>query len=84
MGIKGKSMKNSFNAISVDGDTNKKTINNFVDNEFLSLDTREFRTYVKSITPDIDMTEDYISGIGEPHMVEVPIGVTFFWPKSGI
>ena len=70
--------------ISVDGDTNKKTINNFVDNEFLSLDTREFRTYVKSITPDIDMTVDYISGIVEPHMVDIPIGVTFFWPKSGI
>jgi hypothetical protein len=66
--------------ISVDGDTSQKTINNFVDNEFLALDTKSFRTYVKSITPDINMTSPYVSGIGEPHMVDIPIGVTFFWP----
>jgi hypothetical protein len=70
--------------ISVDGNTTKKIINNFVDNEFLALDTREFREYAKSITPDIDMSVEYVSGIGEPHMVEVPIGVTFFWPKSRV
>ena len=68
--------------ISVDGDTTKKTINNFVDNQFLSLDTKEFRKHVKSITPDVDMTTEYVSGIGEPHTVDIPIGVTFFWPKS--
>jgi len=68
--------------ISVDGDTTKKTINNFVDNQFLALDTKEFRKHVKSITPDVDMTTEYVSGIGEPHTVDIPIGVTFFWPKS--
>ena len=67
--------------ISVDGDSSKKRINKFVDTEFLALDTKEFRTYVKSIAPDIDMSSEYISGIGEPHMVDIPIGVTFFWPK---
>jgi hypothetical protein len=67
--------------ISVDGDSSKKRINQFVDTEFLALDSREFRTYVKSIAPDIDMSTKYISGIGEPHMVDIPIGVTFFWPK---
>jgi hypothetical protein len=66
--------------ISVDGDSSKKRINKFVDTEFLALDTKEFRTYVKSIAPDIDMSSEYISGIGEPHMVDIPIGVTFFWP----
>ena len=45
----------------------KKRINQFVDTEFLALDSREFRTYVKSIAPDIDMSTKYISGIGEPH-----------------
>ena len=29
--------------ISVDGETERKTINNFVDNQFLSLDTKAFR-----------------------------------------
>ena len=67
--------------ISVDGDSSNKRINKFVDNEFLALDSREFRSYVKSIAPDIDMSTEYISGIGEPHMVDIPIGVTFFWPK---
>ena len=67
--------------ISVDGDSSQKRINKFVDTEFLALDTKEFRAYVKSIAPDIDMSTEYISGIGEPHMVDIPIGVTFFWPK---
>ena len=67
--------------ISVDGDSSQKRINKFVDTEFLALDTKEFRAYVKSIAPDIDMSTEYISGIGEPHMVDIPIGVAFFWPK---
>ena len=69
---------------SVDGKTDKKTINNFVDNEFLALDTREFRRYVGSISPDIVFETEYISQIGEPHTVSIPLGVRFFWPESTI
>jgi len=66
--------------ISVDGDTSTATINRFVDKEFLTLDTREFRKHLRKITPDVDLRFDYTSQIGEPHKVSIPIGVTFFWP----
>ena len=73
-----------YQIISVDGETEKNKISNFVDNEFLALDTRQFRKYVDSITPDIDFELDYESQIGELHKVEVPMGVRFFWPDSTI
>jgi|TARA_B100001996_G_scaffold377572_1_gene360396 hypothetical protein len=70
--------------ISVDGETDKSKINDFVDNQFLARDTREFRKYQKQITPDIIFETEYTSQIGEPHKVNVPIGVRFFWPESEI
>ena len=73
-----------YQIISVDGETEKGKITNFVDNEFLALDTRQFRKYVESITPDIDFELEYESQIGELHKVEVPMGVRFFWPDSTI
>ena len=69
---------------SVDGKTDTKTISNFVDNEFLALDTREFRKYVGSVSPDVVFETEYTSQIGEPHKVNVPLGVRFFWPESTI
>jgi len=73
-----------YQIISVDGDEKQETINEFVDNRFLALDTREFRKYIKSVTPDIDFTQEYTSQIGETHKVNIPIGVRFFWPDSEI
>ena len=52
------------------------------DNQFLALDTRAFRKYVESTTPDINFKVEYESQIGETHTVEVPIGIRFFWPDS--
>ena len=46
--------------ISVDENTDQKFIDNFVDYEFLALDTRAYRKYVASISPDVDMIFDYI------------------------
>lgn len=69
---------------SVDGDTTSTTINRFVDNEFLALDSREFRNYIKSITPDVDLTFDYTGQTGESHTVNIPIGIRFFWPDTTV
>jgi len=68
--------------ISVDGETDRQKVNSFVDNQFLALDTRAFREYVDSISPDIVFEHEYTSQIGEPHTVQVPMGVRFFWPES--
>ena len=68
--------------ISVDGETDRAKINHFVDNKFLSLDTRKFRKYASSITPDVIFEQEYESQIGDTHTVNVPIGIGFFWPES--
>ena len=68
--------------ISVDGETDKKFISNFVDNEFLALDTKEFRNYHNSIQPDIVFEQEYTNELGESHTVNIPIGIRFFWPES--
>jgi len=70
--------------ISVDGVTDKKVVDDFVDNKFLSVDAREFRKHIKELSPDIDFDVEITSEIGEPHTVTIPIGVTFFWPEARV
>ena len=69
---------------SVDGNSEISYINNFVDNEFLSRDSLEFRKYLNSITPDIDMNATAIDSEGKETEVVIPITVRFFWPSSNL
>ena len=55
---------------------------NFVDNEFLALDSRAFRKYLDEITPDIELKFDYTSQTGNLHKIDVPLGIDFFWPAA--
>ena len=68
--------------LSIDGDNKKASINNFVDNEFLSMDSRAFRTEVSRIMPDVDMTSTYTDLEGNEKEFTVPMTVTFLWPSS--
>ena len=68
--------------ISVDGDESVGTINNFVNNEFLSRDSKAFRDYLLSVTPDVDLNIIVDFSSGEEVEVTVPMTVEFFWPKS--
>ena len=61
---------------SVNGDREKKTIREFVDNQLLARDSRALRQEVKRISPDIDLT---IQGDGGED-IAVPINLNFFWP----
>ena len=61
---------------SVDGDTEKKQIREFVDNQFLARDSRSFREHIKLTQPDINLTTVLDSG----KEVTIPIGLRFFWP----
>jgi hypothetical protein len=63
---------------SVDGDEEKKSIRDFVDNYFLAKDARAFREYVRDLSPDLDMTVVLDGG----EEVQVPIGLNFFWPDA--
>jgi len=68
--------------VSIDGENDQKQIDNFVDNEFLALDTREFRKHLEEITPDIELKFDYTSQTGNLHKLDVPLGLDFFWPAA--
>tara|TARA_Y100000593_G_scaffold94724_1_gene195409 strand:- start:1575 stop:2363 length:789 start_codon:yes stop_codon:yes gene_type:complete len=68
---------------SVDGDSDKGNIHQFVTTQFLSQDAKAFRTYMSSVTPDIDMTYNFINpDDGSEKEITVPMTVDFFWPKS--
>jgi hypothetical protein len=66
---------------SINGDREKKTIREFVDNYLLAKDSRSLREHIRDISPDIDLKyigEDAEEGIA------IPINLNFFWPDSGV
>ena len=66
---------------SVDGDNAIATINKFV-NGMLARDSRAFREYIKTISPDLDMKFSYTHEDGEVEEAPISMGVGFFWPSS--
>jgi len=69
--------------VSVDGDESKGAITNFINNKFLSRDTREFRKYIKTIQPDVEMEFDWENpDTGDKEVKSIPMGVNFFWPSE--
>ncbi len=68
--------------LSVDGNSDKGYITNFVENEFLSRDSLAFRNYLTDITPDMDMTTTIVNSNGKETEVTIPVTVRFFWPSS--
>ena len=68
---------------SVDGDNNVSTITKFINNRFLTRDTRKFREYINEIQPDIKMEFEFEnSNTGEKEVKPIPMGVGFFWPSA--
>jgi len=61
---------------SINGDSDRKTVREFVDNELLARDSRSLRQEIKRISPDIDLT---IKG-DDGEDIAVPISLNFFWP----
>ena len=69
--------------LSVDGDSEQKTINHFVDNELFAVDSKALRGYINEVVPDIDLIWEFVSEeTGERREMLLPMDVTFFWPKS--
>ena len=68
---------------SVDGKEDTKSITNFINNKFLSRDTRAFRNHLLEIQPDMDMTYEYENPeTGEKEVTAIPMGVGFFYPSE--
>jgi hypothetical protein len=69
-----------YQIVSLDGDDNRINIIEFIDSYLLASDSRALRSYMKLITPDIDLsTKVTIDGIEED--IDIPITLTFFWPE---
>lgn len=69
--------------LSIDGDYERKTVRQFVDNQLLARDSRALREYIKDIQPDVDMTFEYEDADGEMQRgVTVPLNVNFLWPDA--
>ena len=64
--------------LSVDGDTEKKSIREFVDGYLLARDSRALREHIRDTQPDVDLNVILDSG----EEVRVPIGLNFFWPDA--
>lgn len=69
---------------SVNGDSDKKVVREFVDNYFLAKDLRAFRQYYKEVVPDVNMVANVESDGDVLEGVDIEIGLSFFWPDSGI
>lgn len=69
---------------SVNGSTERKDIREFVNQYFLAIDIRAFRKYYSEISPDLDMKIPVINNEGEEEDVDLPVGISFFWPDAGV
>jgi len=68
--------------LSVNGDYDKKTIREFIEQGFLAKDSRAFREYFGSINPGINLKYDYTFENGVEESINIPIGINFFWPDA--
>ena len=66
--------------LSVNDDTEKKSVREFVDNYFLAKDSRAFREHIKATQPDINLKFEIEGPDGDVKDIDIPIGITFFWP----
>tara|TARA_R110000751_G_scaffold299173_1_gene409701 strand:+ start:123 stop:851 length:729 start_codon:yes stop_codon:yes gene_type:complete len=62
---------------SVGGDSEKKTIREYVDKHLLAQDARALRKHIDKFQPDIDL---FFFPPGEDKYQSIPIGLNFFWP----
>ena len=69
-----------YSIISIGGNTDRKVIREFIDNELLARDARSLRQETKRISPDVDLT---IKG-DEGEDIAIPISLNFFWPDANI
>lgn len=71
--------------VAVNGNRENKDIRDFVNNYLLASDARALREEMRKVTPDLDLTFTFVGSDGYTQEgVDLPIGVSFFYPNSGI
>ena len=66
-----------YQILSINGESEKPKIREFVDNYLLAQDSRALRERIKKLSPDVDLT--FFPENGD-NRVDIPIGLNFFWP----
>lgn len=69
--------------LSVDGETDKKIIREFVDNYLLARDASSFRSHIKANQPDVKLSFIHDGSNGEEE-VAIPMQIQFFWPDARV
>jgi hypothetical protein len=71
--------------LSIEGNYDKKTVREFIDNAFLARDSRALRNHIKDISPDVTLQANAVFEDGAVESnVMFPLGSDFFWPDAGI
>ena len=67
--------------VSVNGSTEKKHINQFI-NSMPAMDSRFLRKTYAELVPNVDMSQTFAcNDCGHEEEMEVPLSAEFFWPK---
>jgi len=75
-------LKHTITAINNNGDT--ATVREFCEN-MLARDVKALREHMNKIMPDVDMKVNAVKSNGDVvEGIDLPIGVSFFWPDSGL
>lgn len=67
---------------AINGDTEVKSIREFIDTKFLARDSRSLRKYIAEIQPDVDLK--FYPEDGPEEGVDIPIGINFLWPDADL
>lgn len=67
-----------YTITSVNGETDKKVIRDFVDKSLIARDSKALRDYIKEMQPGIKFEFDLDE---EGQKVRLPINTNFFWPQ---
>ena len=65
---------------SINGNSKRPVVRDFVDNGFLAKDARAFREYYGNIVPGINTTISHEFADGVEEDLAIPINANFLWP----
>ena len=72
-----------YSIVAVNNNREAKAIREFVDNFMLAADAQALREYIKEISPDLNLTFTFVGSDGyTKEGVDLPMGVSFFYPNA--
>ena len=70
--------------LSINGNSERPVVRDFVDNGFLAKDARAFREYYGKTVPGINTTISHEFEDGVEEDLTIPINANFLWPDFGV